>query len=284
MKNIFNTSKLVALFLVLFSFGCETSQTGNWENLGDQPTRGKDLTINVAEKGASNGDMAQFMIRLLELENAVADKTDKKLCIAELQQMGHWPKGIYNINAPLTNITMLKIEHLKRRSGRQVLSKEAQFAHGSEIKIKIYDIGQEREEREEIETKVDKNGNITLPYIKRVSVVGLTAAEASTKIRQSYIDKGIYKDLTVDVTSKAGFLYVEGEIKEPGKKDFLGGMTLSDLLIESGGMNEFAKFWEIKIKRGSQQSIHNYEEIREGKAKDPILKPGDRVFIPRRVI
>jgi len=80
-------------------------------------------------------------------------------------------------------------------------------------------------------------------------------------------------------------IYVEGEVKEPGLYDFQLGMTAMNACILAGGFDRFAAPNRAKIIRrtedGKTEVIKiNLEDVREGKAPDPKLQPGDRIHIP----
>ena len=80
-------------------------------------------------------------------------------------------------------------------------------------------------------------------------------------------------------------IYVEGEVKEPGLYDFQPGMTAMNACILAGGFDRFAAPNRARIIRktedGKTEVIKiNLEDVREGKAPDPKLQPGDRIHIP----
>jgi hypothetical protein len=60
-------------------------------------------------------------------------------------------------------------------------------------------------------------------------------------------------------------------------------MSLCDLIITSGELTQFADRSEIKLIRNKRVTIHDYDDILEGKEDDPILKPGDRITVSRRI-
>ena len=80
-------------------------------------------------------------------------------------------------------------------------------------------------------------------------------------------------------------IYVEGEVKTPGLYDFQPGMTAMNACILAGGFERFAAPNRARIIRKTQDGKTevikiNLEDVREGKAPDPVLKPGDRIHIP----
>lgn len=80
-------------------------------------------------------------------------------------------------------------------------------------------------------------------------------------------------------------IYVEGEVKKPGLYDFQPGMTAMNACILAGGFAQFAAPNRAKIIRKTQDGKTevikiDLEDVREGKAPDPKLQPGDRIHIP----
>ncbi len=241
------------------------------------------MTTPNGESVATNEKVAQVIVHILGEQAMIADKTESGAFIKELQRTGRWPQGRFQPNAPFKGSTLDKINELALALGGANNSNSVTIERSSKITVRV-DVAANSEEKAEHEVVVNKDGYITLPIIRKVKVVGLTPSEAAEVIRQTYIDKEIYKDLTVDVIGETASVYITGEVNTPGSSEYKGGMTLSDLIISSGEVTEFADQKEIKIIRKKKTSIHNYEKILEGKEDDPELKPGDRVIVVRRWI
>jgi protein involved in polysaccharide export with SLBB domain len=78
------------------------------------------------------------------------------------------------------------------------------------------------------------------------------------------------------------FIYVGGDVASPGEKEFRSGMTLTQVLLASGG----AKTTKVTIAKRSTDGLLNTREydlqqINQGKAPDPILEAGDRIEVKR---
>jgi polysaccharide export outer membrane protein len=84
----------------------------------------------------------------------------------------------------------------------------------------------------------------------------------------------------------AGKVFVGGQVKSPG--GFMKGkkMTLSQAIIQAGGLNFKANASETKIIRYAEKGtdkeilIFNVYAIQKGKAEDPYLRENDIVFVP----
>ncbi len=80
-------------------------------------------------------------------------------------------------------------------------------------------------------------------------------------------------------------IYVLGKVKKPGVYDFQEGLTALDACILAGGFEKYAAPNRTLITRraGEKQETMtiNLDRVRKGKAKDILLKPGDRIYVPR---
>jgi protein involved in polysaccharide export with SLBB domain len=80
------------------------------------------------------------------------------------------------------------------------------------------------------------------------------------------------------------FIYVGGEVKEPGEKIFRRGLTLTQAIISAGGMTSKSKVAEIGRDDGQGflvKTSFKLKDIHTGKAMDPLIRPGDRIMILR---
>ena len=228
----------------------------------------------------SNGSLAEF----LSLSSGVMTSgLSKKQNMKALQDSNIWPKGRYDVDSECTPKTLEAIIELLKARQKSQGFRDARLQRASKVTISIYDVGVGTDDNIELETVVSKHGFITLPFVKKVKVSGLTAEEAETKIHDAYIAGGFFRNLTVDVTGAAGSLYITGEVNKPGRLDFEGNISLCDLIITSGELTQFADRSEIKLIRNKRVTTHDYDSILEGKEDDPILKPGDRVTVSRRI-
>lgn len=79
-------------------------------------------------------------------------------------------------------------------------------------------------------------------------------------------------------------IYVGGQIKKPGLYDYQPGLTALNVCIMAGGFAKFAAPNRTKIIRkenGEQTVIEiDLDDVKEGKAPDVELKPGDRIHVP----
>ncbi len=135
-----------------------------------------------------------------------------------------------------------------------------------------------------IEDIIDEEGNITLPIIGEFSLVGLTTADAERSIRKEYLDRQIYRNVEVNVISKAAQGAVEqaysitGAIKSRGRHPIRPGMTLRQAIIAAGDVTDFAGD-KIRITRNGITETFSYRKIKKGTIPDPIILHGDIIEV-----
>ncbi len=79
-------------------------------------------------------------------------------------------------------------------------------------------------------------------------------------------------------------IYVGGKIEKPGLYDYQPGLTALSACILAGGFSKFSAPNRTKIirKENGEQTIIEIklDDVKEGKAPDVELKPGDRIDVP----
>lgn len=134
---------------------------------------------------------------------------------------------------------------------------------------------------ENFEMVVDEYGNIKLPYIDTVQALGLTTAELESRIKRTYIDKKIYKMLTVNVFIPLRSYYVRGEVRQPGRFALTTGMTLVQAIATAGGFTDFADAGDIRILRGDKKLKFNVKDLEAHPEKDVDLETNDIIIVTR---
>lgn len=85
--------------------------------------------------------------------------------------------------------------------------------------------------------------------------------------------------------SENGYIYVSGEVAQPGAKPFRDPMTILQAVSSAGGASNVADEQKCKVIRrmdnGSEQVIMvNLEEVRKGKQKNLIIARNDTILMP----
>lgn len=135
-----------------------------------------------------------------------------------------------------------------------------------------------------IEDVIDEEGNVTLPMIGEFRIAGLTTADAERAIRKEYIEKGVYKEVAVNVvctsirTDEAKTYSITGAVARRGRVPLTQGMTLREAVIAAGDCSDFAN-GKILITRKGITKQFNYRRIRKGLEQDPVIFEGDIIEV-----
>ena len=83
-------------------------------------------------------------------------------------------------------------------------------------------------------------------------------------------------------SSSLGFYFISGEIASPGQKELTSDLTLYQAVVASGGTKGDPK--KAVIRRKNEKGVfsvaeHDLRAIKNGKAADPALSPGDVIEI-----
>jgi polysaccharide export outer membrane protein len=131
--------------------------------------------------------------------------------------------------------------------------------------------------------QVEADGNVALPEIGRVQVVGLTRIEATRKIEDLY-KKILLKNPIIDIKIVNLKVTILGEIKTQGNYPLIKDKTtLVEMIGEAGGITERANGKNVKIIRGTQKNpkIINVDlsDIRSLTDSTTNLQNGDVIYI-----
>lgn len=102
-------------------------------------------------------------------------------------------------------------------------------------------------------TKVGSDGKIELPIIGRITAAGLTPSRLGEKIvAQISLYNRAITQATVQVTEYASkYVFVMGEVQQPGKYTFETIPNLWQIILEAGGPTPNAKLTQVTILRGA---------------------------------
>ena len=87
----------------------------------------------------------------------------------------------------------------------------------------------------------------------------------------------------IEFAKSPQFYYIGGEIISGGKKDFTSGITLTQAIIESGGLKR-TNVRKVVIRRKNEAGLlipseFDLKSIKDGKIADPILQIGDTIEV-----
>ena len=173
----------------------------------------------------------------------------------------------------------------------QVVDPDKKLSAGDMVTVEIV------EDREGgLPRVVSAPGAIEVPPLGRVQVAGKTTTEASADIKRKLEAEYYYRatvKLNIDRVSpiqvRAGTVTISGQVRLAGPQEMIAGekLRLSSAILKAGGFTEWAKPTKVQLTHqvnGSAQSTYyNVKEIIEkgDESKDPELKDGDRIFVPK---
>jgi polysaccharide export outer membrane protein len=134
--------------------------------------------------------------------------------------------------------------------------------------------------------RVDLNGNVTMPLVGSIHVVGLRTDDAQKLIQQRLISADLVKEPQVAVFIReyaTQGVSVWGEVKSPGVYPVLGNRRISDVLSMAGGTTPAAAPWATVTRR--EDAIHplrvDLKTLSADNGSGMELHPGDTVQVER---
>lgn len=152
---------------------------------------------------------------------------------------------------------------------------------GDQIDVNVF-------QEDDLSTKdavIDQAGNVSLPLIGETHAAGLSPAQLGKQIEHAYA-AGYLRDPHVNIVlEKAAprVVSIEGQVKNAGVYEVQQGYTLLSALALAGSPTEVAKLNEVLIfreKDGERMGGRfNVNDIRAGRAADPLILPGDVIVV-----
>lgn len=132
-----------------------------------------------------------------------------------------------------------------------------------------------------LEIPVDENGEINLLHIEEpVMAAGLTTSELESKIERLYIDGGIYRNVSVNVTMTAKVFYVQGEVNSRGGQfQLTTGTTLLQAIAGAGGPTAFANLKKVTISRQGKVYTYDLKKLERDPSLDVKIEAGDVIKV-----
>lgn len=139
---------------------------------------------------------------------------------------------------------------------------------------------------------VQPDGFITLRGVGDVHVAGQTMPELNTTLRTAYSQ--ILHDPLVSITLKdfeKPYFIADGQVGRPGKYDLRGETTLTEAVAMAGGFLDSAKHSQVMLFRRvddqwTSARVFDVKKMEHQKnlKEDPLLHPGDMVFVPKNSV
>ena len=136
--------------------------------------------------------------------------------------------------------------------------------------------------------RVDEKGEINLLYIGKIEATGKTKGEIEEAINEAYRELGKYEDPQVSVSVLTLFYYVDGQVRVPGKKQYLREITLYRAIVDAGGFTEFSAPSRVRLLRPTADGITevykiNVTRIMQGGPDTVVILPNDVIRVPKSI-
>lgn len=129
--------------------------------------------------------------------------------------------------------------------------------------------------------QIDEQGLISLPFIGVLPAAGVSTAELSQRIRETYVTKKIYTVVDVSVSVTERFIYVGGEVQRPGRIGWTPDLTVAKAIQAAGGFSLYAKENAVRLSRESNAYTIDVKLAQKNPSQDPRLMPGDSLQVSR---
>lgn len=130
-------------------------------------------------------------------------------------------------------------------------------------------------------TRVDDDGNITIPYAGTLKVMGRTTGEIEAAIRAAL--KHLSQNPQIIVTLSEAItnsIIIGGEVAKPGRLVLhTNRESLSDVIALAGGYRGSSKDLMVRIMRGNNSVDVRVNDMVENPALDVRIRPGDRLML-----
>jgi polysaccharide export outer membrane protein len=167
------------------------------------------------------------------------------------------------------------------------LAPEYQLGPGDQLQVFVW-----KNPELSVVTPVRPDGRISIPLLQDVQAAGLSPAELAASLRTGlteYIKDPVVTVLvqTVQGTGE-GRVNVVGEAVEPKSVPYRAGLTALDVMVDVGGLTEFADGNDARLIRMENGKMQEYrlnlaDLMKDGDInKNVALKPGDVIRIPER--
>lgn len=141
------------------------------------------------------------------------------------------------------------------------------------------------------EYRVQPDGTIDFPYIKRFAVAGLEPQEIVVRLKQALVDAQILTDPQVSLQVKqynSKRITIIGQVSKPGSISWTESLKLVDAISQAGWFTPLADSNHVVLTRykksgGTVTVLVSVDAITDGKQPDIALQAGDTIKVDQRV-
>jgi len=135
-----------------------------------------------------------------------------------------------------------------------------------------------------VSTRIKPDGTIVMPLIGTIRAEGLTSVGLADTITKKFVSGGFFKAPFVNVeigTYVSRTVNVAGKVGTPGVFPLDKDYHVLEMLLKAGWVREGTTY--VYLRRGSDYKEVRLDTdalVRGGKDADPLLEPGDTLFVP----
>jgi polysaccharide biosynthesis/export protein VpsN len=152
---------------------------------------------------------------------------------------------------------------------------------GESLVVSLLDIGQDSLSDKEFIVRAD--GTVNLPFgLGSLNADKKKFGEFEREIHDAYIQKKLFREITVIVKPGVRFYYVSGEVRSPTRMVYTGPTTVLQSIAACGDFTEFANRKRVEILRANgDRELLDCKKARKNPKMDRPVCPGDHVIVPR---
>ncbi|QGP80137.1 capsular biosynthesis protein [Sphingobium sp. CAP-1] len=132
--------------------------------------------------------------------------------------------------------------------------------------------------------QIQADGSIQLPFIGTIQAGGKSVLQLRGVVAQALKQGGYYTNPAVNVTIvtyASRYVTVLGEVGAPGAVPIDRAYRVSDILARVGGTKTSgAKLLKLTRANGQQMSLDISKIATGGPDEDPLVAPGDKLYVP----
>jgi polysaccharide export outer membrane protein len=141
-------------------------------------------------------------------------------------------------------------------------------------------------------TRVLPDGSVAVPIVGQTKGAGKTLAEFQGEVARGLAELIVDPKVTVIPKKLAGnYVFVLGEVRNPGAYEITGTMTVTQAIARAGGALDFGKLNSVLVVRRTAPDALTGIRVNvstvlanQARAKDRVIRAYDIVYVPRTLI
>ncbi len=246
------------------------------------------------EKSATTARYACFAMKGFDVRMLTGDPTRFRwitlslalICVAATSVLrAQQPAALPVPATPNTPTTILQPPPTQAAAGSPAVSPDYIIGPGDVLQVFVW-----RNPELTSTVPVRPDGKISTPLVEDMVAVGKTPAQLARDVETRLGEYVRSPQVSIIVSNAVGTysqVTVVGQVKAPKSLPFREGMTLLDVVMQAGGLTDFAAGNRAKLIRkdakgkDQQMKVHLDDLLKKGKLTENVLvKPGDVLLVP----